>query len=218
MVRNTALLAVTLALVSTLQARSVSAASDDATTTEPSAPITQLDPEPEHSAEKYAESRKHKAQDEFRSDWYGGTILGSDLVAVGLLSLAIVTGKGTAPLAMAALGVYAFAPPIVHATHHNDGAALTSVGIRLGVPLSAALLGAAIGYGADRGCSGDGCGLAPALGGLVGFAAGAIAASAIDIGALAYKRIPERTTPYVALVPTIDPKRNSAGVSVQGVW
>jgi hypothetical protein len=53
---------------------------------------------------------------------------------------------------------------------------------------------------------------------LVGFAIGAAAASAIDIGFLARAQLPTTARRSFALSPMIDPKRNLAGMSLQGTW
>jgi hypothetical protein len=60
----------------------------------------------------------------------------------------------------------------LHAAHGNSGRAVASVGLRVGLPL----LGATLGASAAQGCQGDWCGLGDVLvGGLVGMGAAEVA-------------------------------------------
>jgi hypothetical protein len=159
------------------------------------------------------------------SQWYGLPILGLDLASVALTSVGIATassqsGLATPVLLIAGAGTFAFGSPIVHLAHDNSTGALLSFGLRAGLPVGSAALGYALVSGSANTCSGPGfCGPSILAGGvLVGFAIGAAAASAIDIGLLARTQLPTPSRRSFALAPMIDPKRNLAGMSVQGTW
>lgn len=74
--------------------------------------------------------------------WYGWQTLSLDAAALGLgvVSFAAHDGEGTASalLGSGALSTYAFGAPAVHLLRGNEGKALTSLGLRVGVPLLAA--------------------------------------------------------------------------------
>jgi len=151
--------------------------------------------------------------------YYGNAILATDLAAVGLGVVAVGTKDAAVPLLIGAGLTYALGGPIVHCAHDRVGTALGSLALRVALPVSGGLLGWSLGEGSSRGCTGDMCGLGAALGGLaLGFGAGMFFASLIDIKGLAYEAAPTTPAPKVALVPTIDPKKGSVGLNVQGVW
>ncbi len=168
--------------------------------------------------------------------WYGAPIMGLDLVALGLgitfvgtgISNSSATRSYAGPAAIGAGLVYSLGGPIVHASNGQLGMAGASLGIRVGLVVVGTIVGAGIGSGApsksyqdscssDQGCNGE---IPPGtvIGGLIGFTVGAITASVIDISILSYKEVRQSTARRVALVPAIDPKHNSAGLSLVGVW
>lgn len=163
---------------------------------------------------------------EKKSNYYGSSILMTDLTALGVGALAVATlstssssGAVGGTLLVGAGLTYVLGGPIVHATHGNTGTAFGSFGLRLGLPVGGALVGGLIGGQMSQGCSGDFCELGGALaGGLVGFVGGMITASIIDISLLAYEDDPTSAAPRMTLVPAIDPKQGSASVNVQGIW
>lgn len=159
--------------------------------------------------------------------WYGGSILAVDVIAlsVGIAGIGAVASDSSGvrdaglPILFGAGLTYVLGGPIVHATHDRLGMTFASLGLRVGVPMGGLFLGAMVGAGASEGCTGDMCGLGGVIGGgVLGFGAGLITASVIDISLLAYEKVPESTTPQVALVPTVDPKKGSAGLSLMGTW
>ena len=159
------------------------------------------------------------------SQWYGLPILGLDLASVALTSVGIATADSRSGLAAPALliagaGTFAFGGPIVHLAHDNSTSALLSFGLRAGMPVASAALGYALVSGAANNCTGaDWCGSRIiAEGALAGFVIGAISASAIDIGLLAHDRPSRSRRTSFALAPMVDPKRNMAGMSLQGTW
>jgi hypothetical protein len=90
----------------------------------------------------------------------------------------------TAGGVIATLGActYVFGAPLIHRAHRHPGAAWGSFGLRLGLPIA----GLALGIVADGGASGS-----HDAGLLFGPLLGAIAATAIDVGTLAYDAPPE---------------------------
>ncbi len=96
---------------------------------------------------------------------------------------ALALGHGSGAVGGFALATYAVGAPLVHVLHGRPGAAARSMGLRAGMPI----LGGLVGYGLlsmGHGNSGDD--ISPgAVGAILGVFAGAIAASAIDIGVLA---------------------------------
>jgi len=154
--------------------------------------------------------------------WYGDAIIGTDAVALGLGVLGVTLLKGgNADAAGASLFIgggltYFAASPIVHGMHGRSGAALGSVGLRLAVPIVGTYLGAAL-AGAQH-CGDESCQSRGITGGVVGFGFGMLAASIVDISLLAYEPKPNSTATQIALVPSIDPKRGSAGLNLVGAW
>jgi hypothetical protein len=134
-------------------------------------------------------------QVETRSHWYGWQTLSTDGAAIGVLVLAgsLIHHDDTDSQRAVADSVlvlsaatYALGGPIVHAAHQQWGTAGASAGLRIGLPLTGILVGAAL----DRcgpNTDSDTCGvIGPSLGMLLGFSA----AMAIDASALSYEQVP----------------------------
>ncbi|HWZ87786.1 MAG TPA: hypothetical protein VNW92_03020 [Polyangiaceae bacterium] len=134
-------------------------------------------------------------QVETRSHWYGWQTLSTDGAAIGVLLLAgtFIRNDDTDSQRDAADSVlvlsaatYALGGPIVHVAHRQWGKAVTSTGLRIGLPVTGILIGAAL----DR-CGpysdSDTCG---AIGPGVGMLLGIGAAIALDASALAYEPVP----------------------------
>lgn len=153
-----------------------------------------------------------------RRHWYGGTILAVDLAALTLGIAAVAHPDASAPLAIAGSATYLLGGPIVHAVHGRTGTAFGSLGLRVGVPIASAGVGAVVGAAAQGDCSGDWCGIGAVVGGVFGFGAGMLVASVVDIAGLAYEAEPNSAGPRVALLPSIDPRRASAGLDLVGSW
>ena len=144
-----------------------------------------------------------------RRQWYGWQTLAADGASLLLLisagAVANDTGRTAdqASATLVAMGVvgYEFAPGIVHFAHGYTGRGFASFGLRLGMPLAGAILGAAAASDCDSfGCEGSGVGLGLLLG-----MAGAIA---IDAAVFAYDdtrpTLPDddaRITPLVVVAP-----------------
>jgi hypothetical protein len=136
--------------------------------------------------------------------WYGEPILVADSTAYTCLLLAAAfdmkeTHQVFIPPALVA---YTLAGPITHAAHGNWGRASASLAIRLGTPLATLMLGAA-------GCTADSGDCPETL--LVFGAIGMVAASAIDVAALAREAVPPRP-PRVAWTPTLSLSRERATI------
>jgi hypothetical protein len=153
-----------------------------------------------------------------RTTWYGWQTLASDGAALTLIVgggvLASQVEQGGYVVAMGGL-VYLVGAPVVHFTHERAGAGLGSLGMRAGLPL----LGAAIGASAED-CSGEFlCGLAGAF---IGFFVGSSAAIAIDASLLAYEEEQSFDADYArrsstwTLVPNVT--TTHAGASLVGTF
>lgn len=93
------------------------------------------------------------------TEWYGMQILGADSA---VFATAALTHDGTIAFGWIGSGA------VVHAAHGHTGRAIGSVAMRVGFPM----LGLVLGASSAKGCSGDLCGLGPALaGGLIGMGA-----------------------------------------------
>lgn len=140
-----------------------------------------------------------------RPRWYGWKTLTSDASAILLTVAALGLEESdvdvdTASLSISALLAYEFVPGIIHFTHKNPGRGFGSMGMRLGLPLAGAFLGASVASGCDEyGCEAGGAAL--------GFLLGIGGAIAIDAAVFAYDE-PERADahhpsllPLVAVTP-----------------
>jgi hypothetical protein len=82
--------------------------------------------------------------------WYGWQTLGVDAGAIGVMFL----GASTDDLVvLAGLGIYALGGPVVHLAHERPGTAAADLGLRVGAPLTAGLVGFGVGVAAFSGCS-----------------------------------------------------------------
>lgn len=102
--------------------------------------------------------------------WYGWQVLLCDLAAEGF-GLAAVLSR-SAILLVPSGALHALGGPIVHWSHGNAGRGFASLGLRLGLPLVGALIGAATSNGSST----------PAI---VGGAAGSVVSIVLDIAWLA---------------------------------
>jgi hypothetical protein len=101
--------------------------------------------------------------------WYGTQVLAADAFSVVLLAVGLGVGSTSDDraylLASTSYAPYLLAPSVIHLVHGRPGMVPASLGIRLGIPAA----GAALGYA----CCGSGL--------LIGFMAGIVTASAIDV-------------------------------------
>ncbi|MGC4065094.1 MAG: hypothetical protein QM784_10705 [Polyangiaceae bacterium] len=135
--------------------------------------------------------------------WYGGTILGIDLLAASLVAVGVATSSGIVLLGSGLS--YTLGGPVVHGMHHNAGKVGGSFGLRLGLPVVGGMIGALAGASASGGCSGEMCQLGSfAVGGAIGLGVGMITASALDLTLLAYDSPSHSASPQVALLPAIE--------------
>lgn len=143
-----------------------------------------------------------------RRRWYGWQTLITDGVSLTALVVGASIesretggpGGGTTSLLWLGFLGYEAAPAVVHAAHRNPGRAFASMGIRLGMPLAGAFLGASLASDCNRNwCEAGGAGVGVLLG-----MAGAIA---IDAAVFSYddaKRGPVRRAglkPLIAWSP-----------------
>ena len=91
--------------------------------------------------------------------WYGDSILATDAaaLALGFGAVAVSQSHGTndlaLPLALGGAFTYLTGGPIVHATHGRTGMAFGSLGVRVGIPLAGAGVGALVGSADEGDCS-----------------------------------------------------------------
>jgi hypothetical protein len=130
-------------------------------------------------------------------DYYGWQVM---LVDVANVALMITTGGESGALS---LGGYLLGGPIVHAAHGNPGSALTSVGLRAGLPVAGFFVGVLMH---------DGGGWDELGAGAAGGVAGLLIAVSIDWVALSRdeRPAPAATNDSLVVVPQV-------GVSEQGV-
>lgn len=147
-----------------------------------------------------------------RRTWYGWQTLTADGISTFLViaaaSLAESDNDTAETLVWMSLASYEFAPGIVHFVHKNPGRGFASFGIRLGMPLAGAFVGAA----AASGCNGYEC---EAVGAGVGFLLGMGGAIAIDAAVLAYE-YPESTRPGARVLPVVSLAPGRAFVGLTG--
>jgi hypothetical protein len=161
------------------------------------------------------------------SHWYGWQTLTADGTAVALLltgvgaSAANEQSDSSTVFLVGAAGAYA-APPVIHFAHGNIGRGVLSLGLRAGLPLGGAFVGAN-----SRDCS-DGSETCELGGVALGLFAGWAGAVAIDAAALSWE--PEATPPpapraavsprltEVAIAPRAPNGDAQLGVALGGVW
>ena len=116
-----------------------------------------------------------------KSHWYGWqTLIVDGGVIVGSTVLAGASGEAAGVLLVTG---YFFGGPIVHWSHGQVGRGFADLGIRVGAPLVLATLGYLV---FNRGGSAD---VAGAVGAVLGFGLGVVAAIVIDASALAYEKV-----------------------------
>ena len=132
-------------------------------------------------------SREHET-------WYGWQTLAVDASAVAILLVgaALVTSRPPTlnatvvprpvPFAVAALGVYAIGPPVLHLAHGEYRHGIASLALRVAMPLA----GFGLGYLAGRAVQPGGSG--SWTDGAYGAAVGGVGAIALDASGLAWQR------------------------------
>ena len=148
-----------------------------------------------------------------RRRWYGWQTLTADGIDLGVLILAGSTGdRGTARdvgtgLVWFGLLSYELTPGFIHFVHHNPGRGFASFGMRFGLPLTGAIIGAsAAGNCEDCAEAGAGAGI------LLGMA-GAIA---IDAAVFAYDDDRRAAPARASLVPLLSVTQRRAWIGLGG--
>jgi hypothetical protein len=156
------------------------------------------------------------------------------MVAADVASLALVVGgiasgdhgsKVGSGLMLAGLGTYLIGGPTVHFVQHRTRTGFASLAVRGGAPLALGLTGAVAGavIGSKMSCGGGGdhddCGLVGlAVGFLVGFASGGLAAMVVDDAFLARRPAAPPRRFAVTMTPTYQPVTGQAGVALHATW
>lgn len=174
------------------------AKADVITERKPATAAREDEPDVDDSVDEVAERRR----------WYGWQTLIADgislttIVVGASLESDSTRGPGSASTSLLWLGFlgYEVAPAVVHAAHRNPGRAFASMGIRLGMPLAGAFLGASLASDCNRNlCEAGGAG--------IGVMLGMAGAMAIDAAVFSYddaKRAPGRRgglRPLIAWTP-----------------
>ena len=146
-----------------------------------------------------------------RRHWYGWQTLTVDGASFSLLLLAGSQGGNSSDeLATGALLGYGFGAGIVHFVHGNTGRGFASFGVRLGMPLAGAIVGA----GLDSGCNSYLC---EADGAAIGLLLGMGGAIAIDAAVFAYDDpLPPTDRHRFSLMPLVQLGRQRALLGVSG--
>jgi hypothetical protein len=119
-------------------------------------------------------------------------------------------GRASDALATTALLGYGFGAGIVHFVHGNTGRGFASFGVRLGMPLAGAIVGA----GLDSGCNSYLC---EADGAAIGLLLGMGGAIAIDAAVFAYDDpVPQTDRHRFSLMPLVQLGRERALFGVSG--
>jgi hypothetical protein len=151
-----------------------------------------------------------------RRHWYGWQTLVADGASLAaLLAGASLNNRRSGnddlgdTLAWTGLLGYEFAPGIVHFVHRNPGRGFASFGLRLGMPLAAAFLGASLASGCNTNlCESNGAGVGVLLG-----MGGAIA---IDAAVFAYDDRKRSSSRRLELLPVLSVTRQQAWIGLGG--
>jgi hypothetical protein len=169
-----------------------------------------------HADDDSTTTTTKKVQREPEETWYGGETLAADGAAFALALAGGATLQAPAvstAFAIVSLGTYVLGGPIVHGSHGRGGAAVGDFLMRLAVPITGALLGAAVGSALSPAsastCEGDGpCG--GGLGGaVIGLGLGIVTASIVDATVLAYEpaaprhREPDQDATRIRVAPSV---------------
>jgi hypothetical protein len=100
----------------------------------------------------------------------------ADAAVVGVSLLGSLSANNNAVPTLV-IGTYLLGSPAIHLAHDHGSRAVASLGLRLGLPLLGAMLGAGAACGGRSSCGTDAAIAVPAIGAV----AGVLAASAIDL-------------------------------------
>lgn len=151
-----------------------------------------------------------------RRTWYGWQTLTADGASLALILLAgSLAGSsrgdddGASNVALLGALSYTITPGVIHFVHRNPGRGFASFGVRLGLPIAGAMVGAAAASGCNEYlCEGQGA----AIGGLLGIG-GAIA---IDAAVFAYDDRKPRDAARSSWAPLLLLSKNRALLGVGG--
>jgi hypothetical protein len=152
-----------------------------------------------------------------RREWYGAPVIAADATAFSLLILAgAAYPNDEHPMKevvqQAGVITYFGGGPVVHWLHGRTGTGFASLGLRFGVPLGGALLGAGLGFAIDPSDEGS---ETAAEGSLIGFGLGMFAMPAIDAAVLAWRPVVAEPG-GVLILPHV--ARDAAGVTLVQAW
>ncbi|MES1187367.1 MAG: hypothetical protein ABUL60_26355 [Myxococcales bacterium] len=171
-------------------------------------------------AEARAEKERERddagdAEIELGRHWYGWQTLTADGVSItALLAGVTLSGDGSnngAGQGLAWFGLlgYELAPGFVHFVHRNPGRGFASFGMRLGLPLAGAFVGASLASGCDSNlCEASGAG--------AGILIGMGAAIALDAAVFAYDDAKHPLARHVGLMPLVSVTPRLAWFGVGG--
>jgi len=156
------------------------------------------------------------AADAERRHWYGWQTLVADgasfaslLVGASLTSQRSSNDGPGDTLVWTGLLGYELAPGIIHFAHRNPGRGFASFGLRLGMPLAAAFVGASLASSCNTNlCEGNGAG----IGGLLGMGG----AMAIDAALFAYDDPKRASSRRLGLLPVVSVTPQQAWIGLAG--
>jgi hypothetical protein len=174
-------------------------------------------------AEARAEEEQNKDEGEgedadagLRRHWYGWQTLAADgasvtafIAGVSLSSQSADRNSTGTALAWFGLLGYELAPGIVHFAHRNPGRGFASFGVRLGMPLAGAFIGASLASGCNTNlceAGGAGAGILIGMGGAI----------AIDAALFAYDDPKHPSGRRIGLLPLVSVAPHQAWMGVGG--
>lgn len=151
------------------------------------------------------------------STWYGWQTLTADGIALVVLPTLSLATEQSAPMALGLVGSV-FASPIIHTLYDNDGTAVGSLVMRVGLPLLGATL-----VGAYTDCPENGntkfeMDLCPLPQQVVGAYGGMVTAALFDAAALAYTDDKQDDGLWMNVRPSLTRESTAAKLTVQGTF
>lgn len=170
-----------------------------------------------HEADPSVDDDREDEAEEARAaqapEWYGWQTLIADAPSLTAfaagLSMMDSSSLDGSRLMWAGIAGYELAPAIIHFVHHNPGRGFASFGMRFGLPLAGAFIGASLASGCNTDlCEAGGAGIGAVLG-----MGGAVA---IDAAVLAYDDRKRSVAPGAGLMPLASVSPHQAWIGVGG--
>lgn len=147
-------------------------------------------------------------------EWYGWQTLLLDGTSLIVLPAVSVGADSSAPFALGMIG-YVAGGPFVHTAHDNGLEALSSLGVRVGLPVLGGVVGRAA---ADCSNSNGFLNLCPLAQVVAGIYIGMLTAAAVDASLLAYEEQSLDESSAVQIVPQLNISQRDAQFSIVGAF